>query len=79
LNGYIFFFPGRVTSRGRKRLFLYNISLSLSLSLYNINLKIDKTHGLPLDEKTEETSFMGGCPVATRPPYPCIMNGQRVE
>jgi hypothetical protein len=56
-----------------------SLSLSLSLSLYNINLKIDKTHGLPLDEKTEETSFKGGCPVATRPPYPCVMNGQRVE
>jgi hypothetical protein len=68
-----------VLQAGEEKDYSSTTSLSLSLSLYNINLKIDKTHGLPLDEKTEETSFMGGCPVATRPPYPCIMNGQRVE
>jgi myosin-crossreactive antigen len=56
-----------------------SLSLSLSLSLSNINPKINKTHGLPLDEKTGGTSFTGGCPVAARPPYPCVMNRQRVE
>jgi len=54
----------------------YSPVTSLSLSLSHVNLKINKTHVLPLDEKIGGTSPAGGCPVAARSLYPCVMNGQ---